>query len=148
MMIRNCRPQDVPDIAPLLAQLGYPTSPDQVTQRVQEWAADPERHLLVADVDQTVAGLAALCLIPLIHRDQALARLVALVVDDRHRGAGIGHALLDRAEQIAQQSGCAEMEITSNRSRDGAHRFYRSHGYDDSCETSARFRKQLNPSSP
>jgi hypothetical protein len=54
----------------------------------------------VADVDQTVAGLAALCLIPLIHRDQ---------------------------------------------SRDEAHRFYRSHGYADWCERSARFRKQLGP---
>jgi len=145
MMIRNCRPEDSPDIAPLLAQLGYPTSPDQVTRRINEWGADPGRHLLVADVDQTVAGLAALCLIPLIHRDHALARLVALVVDDRHRSAGVGHALLDRAEQIAQQSGCEEMEITSSRSRDAAHRFYRSHGYDDLCETSARFRKQLSP---
>lgn len=144
-MIRHCRPQDAPDIAPLLAQLGYPAAPDHVTRRVHEWAAGPERHLLVADVDQTVAGLAALCLIPLIHRDQPLARLVALVVDDRHRGTGIGHALLDRAEQIAQQSGCDEMEITSNRSRDVAHRFYRSHGYDDWCGRSARFRKQLSP---
>jgi GNAT superfamily N-acetyltransferase len=143
MMIRNCRPQDGAGIAPLLAQLGYPASPDQATRRVHDWGAGPERHLLVADVDQTVAGLAALCLIPLIHRDQPLARLVALVVDDRHRGTGIGHALLDRAEQIARQFGCDEMEITSNRSRAGAHRFYMSHGYDDWCEISARFRKQL-----
>lgn len=144
MMIRDCRPQDGPDIAPLLTQLGYPTSPEQATRRVHQWAADPERHLLVAHVEQTVAGLAALCLIPLIHRDQPLARLVALVVDDRHRGTGIGHALLDRAEQLARQSGCDEMEITSNRGRDRAHRFYRSHGYDDWCEQSARFRKHLS----
>lgn len=146
VIIRSCRPHDGPDIAPLLTQLGYPTSPDQVAQRIHRWGASPERHLLVADVDQTVAGLAALCLIPLIQQDQDLARLVALVVDDRNRGAGIGHALLDRAEQIAQQAGCQEMEITSSRSRDVAHRFYRTHGYADGCSASARFRKQLNVS--
>nr|ADU56033.1 hypothetical protein CA37-10 [uncultured organism CA37] len=143
-MIRDCRLEDGPDIVPLLAQLGYPTAPERVPHRINEWGAEPGRHLLVADVDHTVAGLAALCLIPLIHRDQPLARLVALVVDDRHRGAGIGHALLDRTEQIARQSSCEEREITSNRSRDGAHRFYRRHGYEDWCETSARFRKQLH----
>jgi len=145
MLIRDCRPQDGPDIAPLLTQLGYPTSPDQATQRVHEWDARADLHLLVADVDQTVAGLAAVCVIPLIHRDQALARLVALVVDERHRGTGVGHALLDRAERLAQQSGCDEMEITSQRSRERAHQFYESHGYADWCEKSARFRKPLNP---
>jgi hypothetical protein len=53
--------------------------------------------------------------------------------------------LLNRAEQIARQAGCEEMEITSSRGREGAHRFYKSHGYHDWCETSARFRKQLHP---
>jgi GNAT superfamily N-acetyltransferase len=142
MIIRDCRPVDGPTIAPLLAQLGYPTSADQATRRIRSWVAVPERHLLLADIDQTVAGLAALCLIPLIHRDHPRARLMALVVDQQRRSAGIGGALLDRVEQLAEQAGCQEMEVTSARNRAGAHRFYRTRGYDDWSD-SLRFRKDL-----
>jgi GNAT superfamily N-acetyltransferase len=115
MIIRDCRPVDGPAVAPLLAQLGYPTSADQATRRIHSWVAGPDRHLLLAEVDQAVGGLAALCLIPLIHRDQPRARLMALVVDQQRRGAGIGGALLDRAEQLARQAGSQEMEVTSAR---------------------------------
>jgi GNAT superfamily N-acetyltransferase len=142
MIIRDCRPVDGPAIAPLLAQLGYPAAADQATRRIRSWVTGPDRHLLLAEVDQSVAGLAALCLIPLIHRDQPRARLMALVVDQQHRSAGIGGALLDKVEQLAQQAGSQEMEVTSARNRDGAHRFYRAHGYDDWSD-SLRFRKDL-----
>jgi GNAT superfamily N-acetyltransferase len=82
--------------------------------------------------------------IPLLEREGSLGRIVALVVDDSRRGAGIGRGLVAAAETEALRMGCDAMEVTSSRHRTGAHAFYRALGYQDKCDRKARFMRDLS----
>ena len=50
---------------------------------------------------------------------------------------GIGRRLLEAVEEWARAEGCAGVRLVSGASREGAHAFYRSCGYDGG-------KKQLN----
>lgn len=141
--LRAVRPDDVGQLAELLTQLGYPTEEAEAAERLAYWSADPASLLIGADVDGALAGVAALHVCPMLEATGRWARLAALVVDAKHRGMGLGRHLVAAAEARAWEMGCRHMEITSSRRRDGAHRFYRSLGYEDACDRSARFIKDL-----
>jgi len=140
------RPADVGDarpIAALLAELGYPTSVDDVVTRMRYWLQDPQNRLLVAEVSDRVSGVAAFHAMPLLEHTGRRGRLVALVVTGACRGQGVGHALVEAAEHAARKLGCRDMEITSARDRALAQRFYARLGYDDVSARAARFMKLL-----
>lgn len=54
-------------------------------------------------------------------------------------------ALLVAAEEAAGELGCFTMEVTSRRSRTESHPFYRDLGYEDCCDRSACYLKDLGP---
>ena len=68
---------------------------------------------------------------------------MTLAVDPGHRRSGVGRALLGAVEAWAGELGCREIEITSRRTRDDAHAFYRALGFADECARSARFMRPL-----
>lgn len=84
-------------------------------------------------------------MIPYFERPGHGGRVVALVVDRLARRLGIGRQLLAGCEQAALSRECVSVEISSARRRTDAHAFYRSLGYVDRCEQSARFHKELVP---
>jgi GNAT superfamily N-acetyltransferase len=143
MDLRPVRRQDVVRLSVLLDQLGYPTDVTTVDGRLDYWLDDPSSLLLGADDGGELIGVAALHACPMLERTGRFGRLVALVVDDRYRGRGVGHALVGAAERWAQEAGCVFMEVTSSRSRELAHRFYGKLGYEDACGSKARFVKPL-----
>ncbi|MGW2544079.1 GNAT family N-acetyltransferase [Kitasatospora sp. NPDC001574] len=48
------------------------------------------------------------------------------------RGAGLGHELLTEAVARARARGCTLVQLTSDKRRTGAHRFYASLGFERS----------------
>lgn len=126
-----------------LTQLGYPVEEPEVVKRLTSWFDDPASLLIGADIHDELAGVAALHVSPMLEVTGKRARLVALVVEEKYRGRGIGRNLVEAAETRAHEMGCLLMEVTSSRSRDEAQRFYRGRGYEDACERSARFIKYL-----
>lgn len=78
-----------------------------------------------------------------LERAGSFARVVALAVDPARRRAGLGRRLLTAVESWAAELGCHDIEITSSRHRGDAHAFYRSLGFVDQCDGSARFRRPL-----
>ena len=50
------------------------------------------------------------------------------------RSEGIGAILLGAAVDLARQSGCYRVQLTSHKSRTDAHRFYLRHGFEASHE--------------
>jgi ribosomal protein S18 acetylase RimI-like enzyme len=88
-------------------------------------------------------GMAALHVSPTLVDDNPVAKLSAVVVDQRYRQQGIGGALLSAIERRAQTMGCSLIFLTTADRRDGAHAFYRRIGFE---ETGRRFVKSLSPS--
>jgi len=144
IVTRSANSDDAPRIATLLDQLGYSSTTDAVVRRVSSLLGDRHSALIVAEVDRTVVGVAAVHAIPRLAESTDLGRLTALVVDDGFRRLGVGRALVAAAEECARTLGCRDMEITSSRLRTAAHRFYASLGYDDACSRKARFLKDLS----
>jgi ribosomal protein S18 acetylase RimI-like enzyme len=57
------------------------------------------------------------------------AEIESVHVDERYRSAGIGGALLEAAVERSAAAGCYRVQLTSNKSRTAAHRFYERHGF-------------------
>jgi GNAT superfamily N-acetyltransferase len=140
--IRDAAPGDAAAIAPLLGQLGYPTGPEAFARRFERLAREPATWIFVAERSGRVVGLAGLRVMALVERDEPVGRLIALVVAEDLRGAGIGRMLVDHVEERARRQGCVELDLTSSDRRNGAHAFYRRLGFAD---VSRRFVKAISP---
>jgi GNAT superfamily N-acetyltransferase len=143
IQLRPVRRQDDAGLTGLLGQLGYPTTEAAVRERLGYWLGDPASRLIGADDGGDLVGVAALHVLPMLEVTGKLARLLALVVDERYRGRGVGRSLVAAAEEQARAAGCVGMEISSSRHRTRTHEFYQRLGYADACSTKARFVKSL-----
>ncbi|MCK9793115.1 GNAT family N-acetyltransferase [Isoptericola sp. 4D.3] len=97
--------------------------------------ASPNDELVVAELGGEVVGVMQLTFVPGISRNGATRLLVEAVrVDARLRGQGLGRALMDHAHSRGRERGCVLAQLTSDKQRPDAHRFYRSLGYAQSHE--------------
>ena len=142
--IRLSNLNDSPAIASLITQLGYPTSPGQMTKRLEAILDKSGYHSLVAEMNGEAVGFFCLGIEVLYERDCLCGRLLALVVDERFRGAGIGEALVLAAEAWFADQGVHTVMLTSRYTRLDAHRFYKRLGYVD---TGIRLAKELRDKS-
>lgn len=97
--------------------------------------ASPDNELVVAESDGRIVGVAQLTYIPGISRNGATRLLVEAVrVDATLRGQGIGRLLMEYAHERGRERGATLAQLTSDKQRPDAHRFYRSLGYAQSHE--------------
>ncbi|SFP26420.1 Ribosomal protein S18 acetylase RimI [Amycolatopsis arida] len=134
--IRAARPDDVPAIVAMLADdpLGATRErPDDLAPYRRAFAAvdaDPNQHLVVADLGGRVVGTLQFAVIPGLARCGApRGQIEAVRVHAAHRGRGIGAALVQWAIGQGRRRGCALVQLTSDASRTDAHRFYRRLGF-------------------
>jgi GNAT superfamily N-acetyltransferase len=98
-------------------------------------AASPDNELVVAEAGGEVIGVMQLTFVPGISRNGASRLLVEAVRVSRElRGQGIGRLLMEHAHERGRARGCVLAQLTSDKQRPEAHRFYRSLGYDQSHE--------------
>lgn len=138
-LLRPAKLEDAEAISRLLDELEHPAPPEVLRARLQALAAAGER-VLVAEIEGVVRGLATVHVTPVLHRPAPVGRITALVVSSEMRRQGVGRALVGAAEAIAREAGARLIEVTSNRRRTQAHRFYEGLGYE---LTSHRFGKRL-----
>jgi GNAT superfamily N-acetyltransferase len=97
--------------------------------------ADPQRSLLVAELDGAVVGVADLLVVPnLTHRGDPWAIVENVVVARAMRRSGVGRALMVRALEIARAAGCYKLQLLSAKHRVEAHALYRSIGLEAHAE--------------
>jgi len=140
LTVRDAREEDSAAIADLLGQLGYPASAGAVPARIDRMRAAGDR-VVVAEVDGSVAGLAALHVSPSLEHSTPAGKLAALVVDEAHRGMGLGRVLVDAMEAEARERGCGVFFLTTAEGRADAHAFYERLGLE---RTGRRYAKTLD----
>jgi GNAT superfamily N-acetyltransferase len=95
--------------------------------------ADPHQRLVVGELDGEVIATMQLTIIPGIGRKGARRALIEAVrVRSDRRGGGLGKQLIRWAIEVAQAEGCAMVQLTSDKSRTEAHRFYEQLGFTQS----------------
>ena len=142
MRIRPMKPADAPLVAELTTQLGYPATAEETGERLAALTARPEEHaVLVAEDDGSALGWVHVRLLTSLESGRK-ADIGGLVVDDDHRGAGIGAELLAAGEAWARERGVTTMVVRSRIVRERAHRFYEREGY-ALVKTSHVFEKPL-----
>ena len=150
MSLSKVRPMlldDAADVARLSGQLGYPVDRQEIQDRLQRLSGGPDAEVFVAaDAGGAVLGW--------IHvaapRDLVSARYAevrALVVDEAHRGRGIGKALLEAAEAWARERLFDSIRVRSNTARERTRDFYEREGY-AVTKTQYNFHKPLSADRP
>ena len=129
MIIRPARPEDATALADLTTQLGYPTTPAELDERLGPLLDATDHAVLVAtsDRDRPVGWIHVTIEVGLEHAPTA--SIHGLVVDEGHRSDGIGAALLAAGEEWALERGLGQMVVRSRVARERAHRFYERKGF-------------------
>ncbi|WP_437815788.1 N-acetyltransferase family protein [Sorangium sp. So ce1078] len=92
-------------------------------------AEDPNNALLVAEVEGRVAGAFHLTIIQYVaNRGGRVAQVENVIVDPSLRSRGVGEAMMRWAIDEARR-GCFRVQLTSNKVRRRAHRFYERLGF-------------------
>jgi GNAT superfamily N-acetyltransferase len=139
LRIRRARPEDVPAIVALLAddvigaERENPQSLAAYESAFTAIDADPNQLLIVMETpDSTGAPIATLQLtfIPCMSRRGATrAQVESVRVADAWRGAGLGRALLEWVITRSRERNCGLVQLTTDRRRTDALRFYESLGF-------------------
>ena len=135
MIIRNAVRDDLPAIIGLLADdvLGkardFAVVDDAYERAFAAIDSDPCNFLIVAD-DGEVVGCMQITYLPGLGRHGAeRSQLEAVRVRSDRRGQGAGAELTRWAIEQARSRGCALVQLTSDKSRADAHRFYARLGF-------------------
>ena len=131
LTIRPATAEDAESIATLFTDEGYPAGATDIVERLARFASDHSR-VLVAEHEDVLLGFVAVHALPRFEHDDRILRILALVVDAGARERGVGKALMAEAERVAQELGCAFLEVTAGHHRPEARRLYESLGYDGS----------------
>ncbi len=128
MRVRFATPADAEHIAGLSAQLGYPAMVADTARRLAEVSGNGEHAVIVAENSGVLLGWVHVLVSHSLLAD-ARAEIAGLVVDEQHRGSGIGRALMENAEHWARKQRCGSVRLRSNVLRPDAHAFYERLGY-------------------
>ncbi|MEQ8164860.1 MAG: GNAT family N-acetyltransferase [Alphaproteobacteria bacterium] len=143
LAIRNATIDDLPFIVGLIAHdtvLDLIDDPAQAQgpdylAAFQAISSDPNQVLLVAETDAVSVGTFQLTFTPGIFRRGAWRCTIEGVhVSPEHRNKRIGEKMMAWAVGMAKQRGCAMVQLTSNKKRTDAHRFYERRGFSRSHE--------------
>ncbi|TGN74601.1 GNAT family N-acetyltransferase [Streptomyces bauhiniae] len=141
LAIRPAAPDDIPAIVAMLADdpLGAQReSPDDLTPYLAAFErldTDPNQHLVVAVRDGRVIGTLQLTIIPGLSRKGATRSLIEAVrIHADERGSGLGSELIQWAVDTSRRLGCHLVQLTSDKTRTDAHRFYERLGFTASHE--------------
>lgn len=140
LTVRQAQQADAVDLARLVTQLGYPTSPAEMAERLETILRCPEYVTYVAVVSDQVVGMIGVYVGYAIEFTGVYGRLTGIVVEESFRGQGIGKVLMEKVEVWLQDQGAKMVILTSGKHRIETHGFYRALGYE---ETGLRFVKQL-----
>jgi GNAT superfamily N-acetyltransferase len=139
VILRTAAEADIPVIVGLIAADQLGATRDGVRDEADLAAyiaafrsidADPAHLLVVAERDGQLVGTLQLSFLPgLARRGVLRAQIEAVRVAQSERGSGLGAAMMDWAIDEARRRGCALVQLTTDKTRADAHRFYARLGF-------------------
>lgn len=125
-MIRRATAVDLPSVAILSKQLGYPTTLAQLEERFNQ--LKPNEHVWVYEQNQRIVAW-----LQYDWRNDLISgstlEIIAMVVDHTFRGRGIGKTLLSFIQDRATEHNVS-VTVRSQLKRKRAHHFYQKNGFD------------------
>ncbi len=116
MILRKATREDVPAIVRMLAD--------------DAMAHDANNFILIAESGGEIVGTLQLTFIAGLSRKGARrAQIEAVRVSSRHRGGGFGQQMIEAAIDLARKEGCSIVQLTTDKKRSDAHRFYERLGF-------------------
>ena len=105
---------------------------DEVLPRDEFLCTAANGKIIIAEADGEVAGL-LLYTLRHIESEKQVTRDVlfidTMVVDEKHRGKGIGHQLFDHIRDIAKELRCDGIELQVNARNAAAFEMYKKYGF-------------------
>lgn len=136
LTLRDARRDEVPLIIRMLADDALGAARERLEEpqiyldAFDRLAADPNNRLLVAEQDGEIVGTLQLTFLHGLSRQGATRALIEAVrVNAPWRGKGVGRRMIEAAIDMARAEGCAMVQLTTDKSRKDAHRFYESLGF-------------------
>lgn len=129
---------DLPAIVRLIADDGLGRGREDVSEPLnpryvaafQAVQADPNQLLVVAERAGAVVGTFQLSFIPGVSRlGSWRGQIEAVRVAASERGTGLGGQMMEWAISECRRRGCSLVQLTSDKSRADAHRFYERLGF-------------------
>jgi GNAT superfamily N-acetyltransferase len=126
--IREMTADDAKAVNILSKQLGYPLSIEQTLQNIHAILESKDHTAFVAEYENKIVGW--------IGASQAImievmphCEINGLVIDQEHRGMGIGKLLIDKVKQWARKKYYNKIGLHCNVKRTEAHLFYEHLGF-------------------
>lgn len=134
--VRMAAPADWAAVAGLLVELGRGVAAGTAEDPTHRQSfAGHLRQLgnvtLVAEIGGEIVGVVDMEYHQRLGDHRPQARVNDVVVTERARGAGVGTALLRRAEELARKRGCFRMALVTASWREASIAFYRGEGWQD-----------------
>jgi GNAT superfamily N-acetyltransferase len=149
VIFRDARREDVPVIVAMLADDflgadreaaheadgGEACVDDAYFAAFDQIESDPRNRLIVAESGDRVVGTLQLTLLPGLSKHGMLrAQIEAVRIAAWTRGQGLGRQMIAWALAEARRAGCGLVQLTSDKRRTDAIRFYQSLGFEPSHE--------------
>lgn len=136
-VIRPAIETDLPLIRPLLSELmeamtdteGFDI--DRSIENCRIMMGDPAQHVLVAVEGTSILGLVNFTTRKTIMHPSPSGLIDELTVSESSRGKGIAKQLIRSANDVCRESGCCELEVSTEKSNTQARRFYESCGFEE-----------------
>ena len=125
----DARGTDTPPLDPAtLADSRYRAAFDEIT-------ADPSHRLIVAERNGEIVGTLQISIIPgMPNFGMKRGMLENVHIRADQRGSGLGTEMVQWAIERCREAGCGLVQLTSNKVRHDAHRFYEKLGFTKSHE--------------
>ncbi|MDH6435842.1 GNAT superfamily N-acetyltransferase [Streptomyces sp. SAI-144] len=115
---------------PLGAQRESPDDLAPYASALERLSSDPNQHLVVATREGRVVGTLQLTVIPGLSRRGATRSIIEGVrIHADERGSGLGTRLIEWAIEESRRQNCQLVQLTSDKTRIDAHRFYERLGF-------------------
>ena len=138
LTMRLARRDEVPQLVALLADDQLGAAREDLSEPLSQayydafdaMAASPDNEMMVAEVEERIVGCLQLTFIPGLSRLGALrGQIESVRVSAEVRGGGYGRRMFESAIARCREKGCKTVQLTTDKSRADAHRFYGSLGF-------------------